>query len=147
MDHNTFMRAAIALSKRNFIDGGTGTPFGAVVVHNGEVVGEGSNQVAASNDPTAHAEVVAIRQACTKLGTSCLKGCTIYTSCEPCSMCLSAILWARLDRIYYGNTLVDAEMFDFLKPISARVISTEQLLHEEAIEVFQAWKASRIKVP
>ena len=103
MDHEKFMRAAAALAEKNVVDG-TGGPFGAVIVRDSEIVGEGTNQVTSSNDPTAHAEVVAIRQACERLETFNLEGCVVYTSCEPCPMCLSAIYWARLDRIFYGNT-------------------------------------------
>jgi len=112
MDRNQFMRAAIALAEKNVADG-TGGPFGAVIVRDGEIVAEGTNQVTSSNDPTAHAEVVAMRQACAKLGTFNLEGCEVYTSCEPCPMCLSAIYWARLDRIFYGNTKADAAEIDF----------------------------------
>ena len=107
MDHEKFMRAAAALAEKNVVDG-TGGPFGAVIVRDSEIVGEGTNQVTSSNDPTAHAEVVAIREACAKLETFNLDGCVIYTSCEPCPMCLSAIYWARLDHIFYGNTKADA---------------------------------------
>lgn len=155
MDHDTFMRAAIALSQKN-VDDGIGGPFGAVVVRDGEIIGEGTNLVTSSNDPTAHAEVVAIRQACEKLGTYDLSGSLIYTSCEPCPMCLSAIYWARLDRIFYGNTKVDAAKIDFdddhiyreiPKPIAERAIPTEQLLPDEAIAAFDAWARSEIKIP
>ena len=155
MNHETFMRAAIALSQKN-VDDGTGGPFGAVVVRDGEIIGEGTNLVTTANDPTAHAEVVAIRQACERLGTYNLEGCVVYTSCEPCPMCLSAIYWARLDQIFYGNTKVDAAKIDFdddflyreiPKPISERTIPTEQLLNEEAIAAFDAWAKSAIKIP
>ena len=155
MDRNHFMRAAIALAEKNVADG-TGGPFGAVIVRDGEIVGEGTNQVTSSNDPTAHAEVVAIRQACAALGTFSLEGCEIYTSCEPCPMCLSAIYWARLDRIFYGNTKADAAEIDFddaflyleiPKPIEDRTIPTEQILHEESIHTFNAWAVSEDKIP
>lgn len=155
MDHETFMRAAIALSQKN-VDDGTGGPFGAVVVRDGEIIGEGTNQVTSANDPTAHAEVVAIRQACERLETFNLEGCVVYTSCEPCPMCLSAIYWARLDRIFYGNTKVDAAEIDFddaflyteiPKPIGERSIPTEQMLHAESIKAFQAWAVSEDKIP
>lgn len=155
MDRNQFMRAAIALAEKNVADG-TGGPFGAVIVRDGEIVAEGTNQVTSSNDPTAHAEVVAMRQACAKLGTFNLEGCEVYTSCEPCPMCLSAIYWARLDRIFYGNTKADAAEIDFddaflyleiPKPIAERTIPTEQMLHGESIKAFKAWAVSEDKIP
>lgn len=155
MDRNEFMRAAIALAEKNVADG-TGGPFGAVIVRDGEIIGEGTNRVTSDNDPTAHAEVMAIRKACEKLGTYSLEGCEVYTSCEPCPMCLSAIYWARLDRIFYGNTKVDAAEIDFdddflyteiPKPIGERSIPTEQMLHAESIKAFQAWAVSEDKVP
>ena len=155
MDRNQFMRAAIALAEKNVADG-VGGPFGAVIVRDGEIIGEGTNLVTSANDPTAHAEVVAIRHACEKLNTYNLEGCEVYTSCEPCPMCLSAIYWARLDRIFYGNTKVDAAEIDFdddflyteiPKPIAERSIPTEQMLHEESIKAFQAWAVSENKVP
>lgn len=155
MDHEKFMRAAAALAEKNVADG-TGGPFGAVIVHDGEIVGEGTNQVTSSNDPTAHAEVVAIRQACEKLETFNLGGCVVYTSCEPCPMCLSAIYWARLDHIFYGNTKADAAAIDFdddflyteiPKPIDQRAIPTSQLLREETIKSFEAWVVSETKIP
>ena len=155
MDHEKFMRAAAALAEKNVADG-TGGPFGAVIVHDGEIVGEGTNQVTSNNDPTAHAEVVAIREACAKLETFNLDGCVIYTSCEPCPMCLSAIYWARLDHIFYGNTKADAAAIDFdddflyteiPKPIDQRAIPTTQLLREETIKSFEAWVVSETKIP
>ncbi|MBO6782727.1 MAG: nucleoside deaminase [Alphaproteobacteria bacterium] len=155
MDRNEFMRAAIALAEKNVADG-VGGPFGAVIVRDGEIVGRGTNLVTSSNDPTAHAEVVAIRDACTTLGTFNLQGCEVYTSCEPCPMCLSAIYWARLDRIFYGNTKADAAEIDFDDaflydeiplPLNKRAIPTEQMLHDESIKAFQAWAVSEDKVP
>ena len=155
MDHEKFMRAAAALAEKNVADG-TGGPFGAVIVRDGVIVGEGTNQVTSSNDPTAHAEVVAIRQACEKLETFNLEGCVVYTSCEPCPMCLSAIYWARLDRIFYGNTKADAAAIDFdddflyteiPKPIDQRAIPTRQILREETIKSFEAWAVSETKIP
>ena len=155
MDHEKFMRAAAALAEQNVADG-TGGPFGAVIVRDGVIVGEGTNQVTSSNDPTAHAEVVAIRQACEKLETFNLEGCVVYTSCEPCPMCLSAIYWARLDRIFYGNTKADAAAIDFdddflyteiPKPIDQRAIPTSQILREETIKSFEAWAVSETKIP
>src|ERR1700750_610657 len=111
-NHEKFMRMAIRLSEHN-IQNGLGGPFGAVVVKDGEVVAASANKVIPENDPTAHAEVSAIRLACTALGTYNLQGCVIYTSCEPCPMCLGAIYWARLDAIYYGNTKTDAATIGF----------------------------------
>ena len=155
MDHETFMRAAIALAEEN-VTTGAGGPFGAVVVHKGRVIGEGTNSVTRSNDPTAHAEIVAIRHACSTLNVFSLKGCSIYTSCEPCPMCLSAIYWARLDRILYGNTRDDAARIGFddahvyreiSKPATERVIPTDRLLAEEAIKAFEDWQVSDIKIP
>jgi len=155
MDRNDFMRAAIELAEKNVSDG-VGGPFGAVIVRDGEIIGRGTNLVTSANDPTAHAEVVAIRDACEKLGTFNLQGCEVYTSCEPCPMCLSAIYWARLDRIFYGNTKADAAEIDFDDaflydeiplPIAKRSIPTEQMLHEESIKAFNAWAVSEDKVP
>jgi len=155
MDDKDFMRAAIALAEEN-VASGNGGPFGAVIERDGEIVGRGSNNVTSHNDPTAHAEVVAIRDACATLGTFSLQGCTVYTSCEPCPMCLSAIYWARLDRIFYGNTKADAAAIDFddaflyleiPKPIGERTIPTEQMLRAESIKAFQAWAVSEDKIP
>jgi guanine deaminase len=155
MDRIIYMRAAIALAEKNVADG-TGGPFGAVIVRDGQIVGEGTNRVTRDNDPTAHAEVMAIRNACEKLGTYNLEGCEVYTSCEPCPMCLSAIYWARLDRIFYGNTKADAAEIDFDDaflygeiplPIAERSIPTEQMLHEESIRAFNAWAVSENKIP
>ncbi len=154
MDRNNFMRRAIALAEENVASSGGG-PFGAVVVHNGRIVGEGTNQVTGSHDPTAHAEVVAIRAACTELGTFSLAGCEIYASCEPCPMCLSAIYWARIERIFYGNTKVDAAAIGFdddhiyreiALPVSDRAIPTAQILSEEAISAFRAWENADDKI-
>ncbi len=155
MDRHSFMRRAIALAEQNVVDLGGG-PFGAVVVHGGRIVGEGTNQVTGSHDPTAHAEVVAIRAACAELGTFSLAGCEIYASCEPCPMCLSAIYWARIDRIFYGNTKNEAAAIGFdddhiyreiALPIGDRSIPTQRLLTEEAIAAFRAWESSDDKVP
>lgn len=151
----TFMARAIELS-RTHMEAGEGGPFGAVVVKDGEVVGEGWNQVTSSSDPTAHAEVMAIRKACQRLGTFSLKGCEIYTSCEPCPMCLSAIYWARLDRAWYGNGQADAAAIRFddawlyrevALPMGERTLPLTQLMREEALEVFRAWDAKPDKVP
>jgi len=150
---NDFMREAIALSVKN-IDNGGG-PFGAVIVKNGEVIAHGVNRVTSNNDPTAHAEVMAIREAASKLGTFDLAGCEIYSSCEPCPMCLGAIYWAHLDKLYYGNTKSDAKEIDFDDsfiydelelPKEKRKIPTIQILKEEAIKAFEKWKNKEDKI-
>lgn len=142
-----FMREAIKLSINNVITK-KGGPFACVIVKDGEIIATGTNEVTSSNDPTAHAEVVAIRNACKKLGSFQLDGCEIYTSCEPCPMCLSAIYWARASKIYYANTKVDAAKIDFddhfiyeeiAKNVSERKIPAEQILREEALEAFELW--------
>lgn len=112
MSHDPFMQRAVQLALEN-MRGPDGGPFGAVIVRNGEIIAEGTNQVAPLNDPTAHAEVVAIRRACEKLKTFHLRDCDIYTSCEPCPMCLGAIYWTHLRRIYYANTRAEAAAVDF----------------------------------
>ena len=133
-----------------------GGPFGAVVVRNDEIVGRGWNQVTSTNDPTAHAEVVAIRDACSRLKTFSLAGCEIYSSCEPCPLCLAAIYWSRLDRIYYAATCDDSAAAGFddrrvyqelQKPAAERSILMEQALREEALEALQSWgkKVDRIR--
>lgn len=141
------MRRAIALATEN-VRTGQGGPFGAVIVRAGKVIGEAANRVTRQNDPTAHAEVSAIRAACRALGTFTLQGCEIYTSCEPCPMCLAAIYWARMDRIYFGNTSADAARaaFDdaFLYrevafPSPQRAIPSVPLLRDQAWESFQLW--------
>jgi tRNA(Arg) A34 adenosine deaminase TadA len=145
-DSEKFMMEAIRLSVEN-VDSGGG-PFGAVIVKDGKIIARGVNRVTSQNDPTAHAEVTAIREASKILNTFSLQGCEIYTSCEPCPMCLAAIYWARIDRIYYGNTKVDAKNIGFddsfiyeeiEKPIDKRVIKTVQLLRDEAIQAFRKW--------
>ena len=149
-----FIRRAIALAEASIEAGGG--PFGAVVVHQGAVIGEGSNQVTASHDPTAHAEVEAIRNACKKLGGFSLENCTIYTSCEPCPMCLGAIYWARLDRIVYANDRHDAAAIGFddrhiyeqlAKPIESQAIPVRRLLSDEAKATFDAWQQKADKTP
>ncbi|MDX2102651.1 MAG: nucleoside deaminase [Alphaproteobacteria bacterium] len=154
-DDVTFMRRAIALS-RTHMAAGDGGPFGAVIVLDGAIVGEGWNQVTSTNDPTAHAEVVAIREACRRLGRFSLEGATLYTSCEPCPMCLSATYWARISRIHYGNTAADAAAIGFddaflyrevALPLTARSVPTTQLLGSEAKAVFHEWDAKPDKVP
>jgi guanine deaminase len=148
-----FMRKAIALSIQNIQKGGG--PFGAVIVKDGKVIATGVNRVTKNTDPTAHAEVTAIRKASKKLGTFDLAGCDIYTSCEPCPMCLGAVYWAHLDKMYYGNTKADAKNIGFddsfiydeieLKPEKRRLLTT-QLLSDEAIEAFKAWANTENKV-
>lgn len=148
-----FMKKAIAASIKNIEqDGG---PFGAVIVKDGKVIATGGNRVTANNDPTAHAEISAIRKACKKLNTFDLSGCEIYSSCEPCPMCLSAIYWAHLDRLYYGNTKKDAANIGFddlfiydeldLKPAD-RKIPSMQKLRDEAIKAFQIWDEKTDKI-
>jgi len=155
MDQQDFMRRAIALADQN-VANGTGGPFGSVVVRDGKIIGEGANIVTGSHDPTAHAEIVAIREACRTLGSHSLAGCEIYASCEPCPMCLSAIYWARIDRAWFGNTAADAADIGFddaflyrelAVPMADRSLPIEQILHGEAIASFEAWRVSAIKVP
>jgi tRNA(Arg) A34 adenosine deaminase TadA len=150
-----FMRRAIVLANEN-VRSGAGGPFAAVIVRDGAMVAEGVNCVTRSNDPTAHGEVTAIRAACRALNTFSLEGCEIYTSCEPCPMCLAAIYWAHLDRIWFGNTSADAARaaFDdaFLYrevslPGTRRAIPSAMLLHDEAWESFQLWLDSPVKTP
>lgn len=149
-----FMRRAIALSHEMMAQN-KGGPFGAVVVKDGAIIAEGFNQVTSANDPTAHAEVTAIREACRKLGSFKLEGCEIYTSCEPCPMCLSAIFWARIDRIYYANTREDAARIGFdddelyhevARPLAERTIPNEQLLADEGRIAFDAWDTKPDKI-
>jgi len=148
------MRAAIRLSLSK-MRANCGGPFGAVVVRQGKVVGRGWNQVTAANDPTAHAEVTAIRDACRRLETFQLDDCELYTSCEPCPMCLAAIYWARLGKVYYANTRKDAAKIAFdddliyrevAKPISKRRMPMKQLLRPEALKAFAEWQAKPDKV-
>ena len=149
-----FLRRAIELAIQNVYDG-AGGPFAAVIVRDGRIVGEGVNTVTATNDPTAHGEVNAIRAACKALGTFTLAGCELYTSCEPCPMCLAACYWARIDAIYYGSSAADAVRagFDdaflyeeFRKDQAARTLPATQMVSEEAWASFAAWIASTRKV-
>ncbi len=142
-----FMRRAIALAQQG-IDCNDGGPFGAVIVKDGEIVGEGCNQVTSTNDPTAHAEMVAIRNACEKLGSFQLDNCILYTSCEPCPMCLGAIYWARPAQIFYAATHKDAAHIGFddqfiyeeiEKPIEQRKIKSVNFLRGEGLKVFEYW--------
>jgi tRNA(Arg) A34 adenosine deaminase TadA len=148
------MQRAIALASDNVVSG-RGGPFGAVIVRDGEIVATGVNQVTATNDPTAHAEVVAIRAACEALGDFQLTGCTVYTSCEPCPMCLAALYWSRCDAIFYGNSAADAAaagfddsfLYEELKrPLTQRRIPIARLLADEAIESFDTWRAQADKI-
>jgi len=143
-----FMREAIRLSIQ-MMRRGQGGPFGAVVVRKGRIVGRGWNQVTSANDPTAHAEVVAIREACRRLKTFQLDDCDLYTSCEPCPMCLSAIYWARFRRVFYGNTRRDAARINFdddflyrevALPMRKRTLRMKQLLRTEALAAFAEWE-------
>ena len=152
MGNKEFMREAIRLSIENVKNGGG--PFGAVIVKDGRIIATGTNRVTANNDPTAHAEVSAIREACLKLDTFDLSGCEIYTSCEPCPMCLGAIYWAHLDRIYYGNDKADAAAIGFddsfiydelALPRENRKKAMEELLPEEAIAAFRLWRDTEYK--
>ena len=148
-----FMQMAIDLSIANVANGGG--PFGAVIVHNGEVIATGTNRVTANNDPTAHAEVSAIREACAKVGNFKLEGCVCYTSCEPCPMCLSALYWAGVSRIVYGNTKDDAKAINFYdsfiydeigKPYAKRAIPCQNFMRKETLEGFRAWTEKEDKV-
>ena len=152
MKNEYFMRLAIEKSIESVENGGG--PFGAVVVKDGEVVSVASNSVTIDNDPTAHAEVNAIRQACRKLGTFDLSGCEIYASCEPCPMCLASIYWARIDKLYYANTKSDADKIgfsdnfiyeEFAKPESERSIKVVSMLRDEALTAFKKWEAKTDK--
>ena len=147
-----FMQQAIQLSVDNIDEGGG--PFGAVIVKDGEIVATGANRVVPNNDPTAHAEVTAIRNACKKLGTFGLDGCTVYTSCEPCPMCLSALYWARVKRICYANTKSDAAEIEFDDtfiydqldlPYENRAIQCDHFMRNEAIAAFKKWASKTDK--
>ena len=144
---------AIDASIQNVKNGGG--PFGAVIVRNGQVIATGVNRVTANNDPTAHAEVSAIRTACAQLGTFHLQDCVIYTSCEPCPMCLSAIYWSGITRIYYGNTAQDADNIGFsdkfiydelATPMSQRSIPVQNIMRDEALSAFRAWDEKEDKI-
>ncbi|MDR3720022.1 MAG: nucleoside deaminase [Candidatus Acidoferrales bacterium] len=152
---NAFMARAIQLSIDNVL-AGRGGPFGAVIAKGVDIIAEGVNCVTSANDPTAHAEIVAIREACKKLGAFELTGCDVYTSCEPCPMCLGAIYWARPDRVYFGNTAADASNAGFddsliyseiPQPHSQRKIPMIQMMRDEALEAFRAWAKQANKVP
>ncbi len=149
-----FMREAIRLSMEN-VQSGNGGPFGTVIVKNGKIIATGVNEVTKSNDPTAHAEMIAIRNACEKLNSFQLDGCDIYCSCEPCPMCLGAIYWARPKSIYFANSKKDAAKINFddnfiyqeIKlPIHERKLTITQLLRDEAQSVFLQWQESENKI-
>lgn len=153
--HEKFMRRAIELAQKG-VDENRGGPFGCVIVKDGEIIGEGCNEVTSTNDPTAHAEVVAVREACRNLNSFQLEGCVVYTSCEPCPMCLGAIYWARPDAIFVAGTKEDAaaagfddELFysEVEKPNEQRKLRMESLLREESQAVFKRWigKADKVK--
>lgn len=154
MNKEELIRRAIELSRYG-MNNNFGGPFGAVIAKNGEIIAEGFNRVTSSNDPTAHAEITVIRQACDKLHTFNLSGYELYTSCEPCPMCLAAIYWAGIDRIYYANTKEDAHRIDFsdkfiyeefAKDISERNIAMEQIILKEAGDVFDEWLEKEDKI-
>ena len=149
-----FMREAIRLSLQKMRQN-RGGPFGAVVVRGDRIVGRGWNRVTSANDPTAHAEISAIRDACRRLKTFQLDDCELYSSCEPCPMCLSAIYWARLRKVYYANTRKDAARIEFdddfiyrevSRPVSGRKIPMRQILRDEALEAFREWKSKADRI-
>ena len=155
MDSTFFLSAAIALA-RDGMRNNRGGPFGAVVVKDGQIVGRGCNEVTSTNDPTAHAEIVAIRDACHHLKTFSLAGCELYASCEPCPMCLAAIYWSRIERVYFGCTCADAAAIDFsdqlirdeLKlPADARKVKLTPLERGDALSLFDEWRAKPDKIP
>ena len=150
---NEFMKRAIELSVESVNNGGG--PFGSVIVKGDKIIAEGSNKVTSNNDPTAHGEIVAIREACKKLNNFSLNGCELYSTCEPCPMCLSAIYWARIDKIYYANTREDARKIDFddsliytelKKNIDKRKIPMIQMMRNEALKAFEMWDKKTDKV-
>lgn len=151
---NPFMARAIQLSIDN-VRSGQGGPFGAVIVQDGNIIAEGVNRVTSTNDPTAHAEVVAIREACANVGSFELKDCELYASCEPCPMCLGAIYWAHLARIYFGNLASDASEIgfddsaiyhEFARPHSERAIPMVQMMREQALAAFRTWNEKPDKI-
>jgi guanine deaminase len=151
---NPFMARAIQLSIEN-VQSGRGGPFGSVIAKDGAIIAEAANAVTSTNDPTAHAEVLAIRAACAKLGVFELHGCDIYTSCEPCPMCLGAIYWARLARIFFANDAADAARINFddsfiyreiARPLEQRAIPMIQMMREQALAGFRAWQEKSDKI-
>lgn len=152
--NSPFMERAIQLAIEN-VGSGQGGPFGALIVKNGDIIAEGANRVTLSKDPTAHAEVLAIREACRKLANFELKDCELYTSCEPCPMCLGAIYWSRLSRVYFGSLAVDASEAGFddsfiyreiAKQHPERGIPMVQMMREEALAAFRAWQEKSDKI-
>ena len=152
--HQKFMQMAIDLSVQNVTES-IGGPFGALIVKDGEFIAGSANKVTSTNDPTAHAEVSAIRLACQKLNTFNLSGCVVYTSCEPCPMCLGAIYWSQIETIYYANTKTDAENIGFSdkfiyeeleKPMNERSLPVIQLMRDEALEAFKLWGNSAMRI-
>tara|TARA_B110001454_G_scaffold194540_1_gene196163 strand:+ start:2454 stop:2924 length:471 start_codon:yes stop_codon:yes gene_type:complete len=153
ISNNSFMLRAIELSINSANkDGG---PFGCIIVKNNKIIAEGSNKVTALNDPTAHAEIVAIREACKKLNVFNLSGCDLYSSCEPCPMCLAAIYWSHIDNIFYANTRDDAKKInfddsliysEFLKKTEDRKIPIKQMLRDEALQAFKIWSKKKDKI-
>ena len=155
--NNEYMQVAIDLSEEN-LEKKQGGPFGACVVKDGKIIGKGKNQVIKNNDPTAHAEIVAIRNACKNLETYDLKDCILYTSCYPCPMCLSAIIWSNIKKVYYGNTKEDADdigfrddiIYDFLEDLANdkknRMLNLKELNREEALKAFEQYKKDKDKV-
>ena len=150
---NKFMQRAIELSIESVNNGGG--PFGSIIVMDNRIVAEGSNKVTSTNDPTAHGEIVAIRQACKNLNNFNLSGCELYSTCEPCPMCLSAIYWSRIDKIYYANTREDARKINFddsliyselKKNINERKIPMIQMMRSEALKAFDLWDKKEDKV-
>ena len=150
---NKFMKRAIELSENSA--NSNGGPFGCVIVKDEKIIAEGSNKVTFTNDPTAHAEIVAIRKACKNLNTFNLVGCDIYTSCEPCPMCLSAIYWSHINTIYFANTREDAKKInfddsmiysEFSKKIKDRKIPIKQMLRDEALKAFEIWDKKKDKI-
>ena len=150
---NDFMKRAIELSVESVNKGGG--PFGSIIVKDNKIIAEGFNKVTSTNDPTAHGEIVAIRQACERLNNFILKGCELYSTCEPCPMCLSAIYWARISKIYYANTREDAQKIDFddsliylefQKKIAERKIPMIQMMRDEALKAFELWDKKTDKV-
>jgi len=153
MNIHEFMMRAIELSEKNVNSGGG--PFGAVIVKNNKIIGEGKNSVVKLNDPTAHAEVMAIRNACTQTNSFDLSGSVIFSSCEPCPMCLAAIWWARIEKVYYGNTKIDASKIGFddneiycelTRPITQRKLPMQQALPDESIKAFKIWQNNQNKI-
>ena len=153
-NHEYFMKEALKLARKN-MERPKGGPFGAVIVKNGKIISEGYNVVISKNDPTGHAEIVAIRNACMELGTYHLHGCTIYSSCEPCPMCLGAIYWARLEELYFSGTRKDAALagFDddhiyreFTLDHEKRSIPTSRILSDQGKEVFNAWNGMGLNI-